>query len=36
MRQAVEAGWLAGGAGRIPVRTWAQASTTPEGMADLA
>lgn len=36
MRQAVEAGWLAGGAGRIPVRTWAQASTTPEGMAELA
>lgn len=36
MRLAVEAGWLAGGAGRIPVRTWAQASTTPEGMADLA
>jgi thiazole synthase len=39
MRHAVEAGWLAGGAGdgagRIPVRTWAQASTTPEGMADL-
>jgi thiazole synthase len=35
MRQAVEAGWLAAGAGRIPIRTWAQASTTPEGMADL-
>lgn len=36
MRDAVQAGWLAGGAGRIPVRTWAQASTTPEGMADLS
>jgi thiazole synthase len=36
MRAGVEAGWLARGAGRIPIRTWARASTTPEGMADLA
>lgn len=36
MRAGVEAGWLAGGAGRIHVRTWARASTTPEGMADLS
>src|ERR1700712_170380 len=36
MRHAVEAGLLARGAGRIPVRTWARAPSTPEGMADLA
>jgi thiazole synthase len=32
IRQAVEAGWLARRAGRIPRRTYAQASTPEEGM----
>jgi len=36
MRHAVEAGRLARLAGRIPRRLYAQASTTMEGMADLA
>jgi thiazole synthase len=35
MRHAVEAGWLARRAGRIPRRLYAEASTTAEGMADL-
>ena len=35
MRQAVEAGWLARRAGRIPRRLHAEASTSPEGRADL-
>jgi thiazole synthase len=33
MRQGVEAGWLARRAGRIPRRRYAEASTSPEGMA---
>jgi thiazole synthase len=36
MRHAVEAGRLAYLAGRIPVRTYAQASTSSEGIADLS
>jgi thiazole synthase len=35
IRLAVEAGRLARGAGRIPRRRYAQASTPQEGMADL-
>ncbi|HZU72440.1 MAG TPA: thiazole synthase [Acidimicrobiales bacterium] len=35
MRLAVEAGRLASGAGRIPRRLYARASTDPEGLADL-
>ncbi|MBS3939838.1 MAG: thiazole synthase [Actinobacteria bacterium] len=35
MRHAVEAGWLARRAGRIPRRLYAEASTTDEGRADL-
>ncbi len=35
MRAAVEAGWLARRAGRIPRRSYAQASTTGEGRPDL-
>jgi thiazole synthase len=35
MRHAVEAGWLARGAGRIPRRLYAEASTADEGRADL-
>ena len=35
MRRAVEAGWLARRAGRIPRRLYAQASTTHEGRAEL-
>jgi thiazole synthase len=35
VRLAVEAGALARGAGRIARRTYAQASTTMEGMAEL-
>ena len=35
MRHAVEAGWLARHAGRIPRRLYAQASTTDEGRAEL-
>jgi thiazole synthase len=35
MRHAVEAGRLARTAGRIPRRLYAQASTSPEGLADL-
>ncbi len=35
MRAAVEAGWLARGAGRIPRRTYATASSPDEGLADL-
>ena len=35
MRHAVEAGWLARHAGRIPRRLYAEASTTDEGRADL-
>ncbi len=35
MRAAVEAGWLARHAGRIPRRSYAQASTTDEGRPDL-
>jgi thiazole synthase len=34
MRAAVEAGWLAAGAGRIPRRTYATASTPEQGLAD--
>jgi thiazole synthase len=34
MRAAVEAGWLARGAGRIPRRRYATASTPDEGLAD--
>jgi thiazole synthase len=33
MRNGVEAGWLARRAGRIPRRRYAEASTSPEGMA---
>jgi thiazole synthase len=33
MRKGVEAGWLARRAGRIPRRRYAEASTSPEGMA---
>jgi thiazole synthase len=36
MRKAVEAGRLAFRAGRIPRRLYAEASTSPEGIADLA
>lgn len=36
MRLAVEAGWLARRAGRIPRRLYAEASSDPEGLADLA
>lgn len=36
MRLAVEAGWLARRAGRIPRRLYAEASTDPTGLADLA
>ncbi|HXP37648.1 MAG TPA: thiazole synthase, partial [Solirubrobacteraceae bacterium] len=35
MRAAVEAGWLARGAGRIPRRTYATASSPGQGLADL-
>lgn len=35
MRAAVEAGWLARGAGRIPRRTYATASSPDEGLPDL-
>jgi thiazole synthase len=35
MRQAVEAGYAAGRAGRIPTRSYAQASTPDEGVPDL-
>jgi thiazole synthase len=35
MRRAVEAGRLAAGAGRIPRRRYATASTSDEGLADL-
>jgi thiazole synthase len=35
MRHAVEAGRLARGAGRIPRRLYAEASTSFEGLADL-
>jgi thiazole synthase len=35
MRHAVEAGWLARRAGRIPRRLYAQSSTTDAGLADL-
>ena len=35
MRLAVEAGWLAAGAGRVPRRRHARASTAPEGRPDL-
>jgi thiazole synthase len=35
MRHAVEAGWLAAGAGRIPKRFHALASTPDEGRPDL-
>jgi thiazole synthase len=35
MRAAVEAGWLAREAGRIPRRTYAEASTPTEGMPEL-
>ncbi|HEV2766804.1 MAG TPA: thiazole synthase [Acidimicrobiales bacterium] len=34
MRRGVEAGWLARRAGRIPRRRYAEASTSPEGMAE--
>ncbi|MDP8987723.1 MAG: thiazole synthase [Actinomycetota bacterium] len=34
MRKGVEAGWLARRAGRIPRRRYAEASTSPEGMAE--
>ena len=34
MRAAVEAGWLARGAGRIPRRTYATASSPEQGLAD--
>jgi thiazole synthase len=36
MRLAVQAGRLARGAGRIPRRHYAQASTPPEGVPDLS
>jgi thiazole synthase len=36
MRKAVEAGRLAFRAGRIPRRLYAEASSAPEGIADLA
>jgi thiazole synthase len=35
MRAAVEAGWLASGAGRIPRRTYATASSPDQGLPDL-
>jgi thiazole synthase len=35
MRAAVEAGWLARGAGRIPRRTFATASSPDQGLPDL-
>jgi thiazole synthase len=35
MRAAVEAGWLARGAGRIPRRLYAEASTSTEGVPEL-
>jgi thiazole synthase len=34
-RLAVEAGWLAGGAGRVPRRRYANASTADAGRPDL-
>jgi thiazole synthase len=35
MRLAVESGWLARGAGRIPRRLYAEASTPAEGVPEL-